>query len=342
MAGAGVQVCVLEATSHGLAQHRVTGCDFDVGVITNITHEHLDLHGTLDAYQAAKESLFQGLMAGYRKPGVRKTAVLNRNDTSYYYLRSYPAEVRLTYNVGEPGDVVARDVVHQAGRTRFEVESRHARFPLETGLVGRFNVFNILAATATALALGVEPPAIQQGVADMPGIPGRMERVDRGQSFTALVDFAHTPYSLRRALEAARELVDSDGRVIAVFGCAGLRDREKRPMMGRISAELADYTILTAEDPRTEDLDAIIEAIAEGCRQAGGVEGQTFERVPDRGAALARAVELAGPGDVVIACGKGHEQSMCFGKTEHAWDDREALAAALEGHPLQTLPTAGG
>jgi UDP-N-acetylmuramoyl-L-alanyl-D-glutamate--2,6-diaminopimelate ligase len=130
------------------------------------------------------------------------------------------------------------------------------------------------------------------------------------------------------------------GRVIAVFGCAGLRDVEKRPMMGRDAVQLADYTILTAEDPRTEDLDTIIEKMAIGCREAGGVEGQSFERVPDRGAALARAVELADPGDVVIACGKGHEQSMCFGETEYPWDDREALAAALEGHPLRTLPTA--
>ncbi len=132
------------------------------------------------------------------------------------------------------------------------------------------------------------------------------------------------------------------GRVIVVFGCAGLRDVEKRPIMGRIAAELADYSILTAEDPRTEDLDAIIEAIAEGCREGGGVEGQTFERVPDRGAALARAVELARPGDVIIACGKGHEQSMCFGETEYPWDDREALTTALEGRRLKTLPTAEG
>jgi UDP-N-acetylmuramoyl-L-alanyl-D-glutamate--2,6-diaminopimelate ligase len=154
------------------------------------------------------------------------------------------------------------------------------------------------------------------------------------------VDFAHTPNSLGRALETARQLAEG-GQVILVFGCAGLRDVQKRPMMGRVAAELADYAILTAEDPRTEDLDAILEAMAEGCRQGGGVEGQTFERVPDRGAALARAVEVARPGDVIMACGKGHEQSMCFGETEYPWDDREALAAALEGHPLRTLPTAG-
>jgi UDP-N-acetylmuramoyl-L-alanyl-D-glutamate--2,6-diaminopimelate ligase len=128
--------------------------------------------------------------------------------------------------------------------------------------------------------------------------------------------------------------------VIVVFGCAGQRDVEKRQLMGRIAAELADYAVLTAEDPRTEDLGEIIAAIAEGCRRGGGVEGRTFERVPDRGAALARGVELAGVSDVLLACGKGHEQSMCFGETEYPWDDRAALAAALEGCPLNTLPTA--
>jgi UDP-N-acetylmuramoyl-L-alanyl-D-glutamate--2,6-diaminopimelate ligase len=340
MVDAGMDTCVLEVTSHGLVQHRVTACDFDVAVVTNVTHEHLDLHGSLDAYRAAKESLFQSLMAGYRKPGVKKVSILNRGDSSFDYLRSYPADLKLSYNLDGPGDVVAHNRVQKSGQTRFDVESPYGRFSLETGLMGTFNVFNILAATATALALGVAPETIQAGVGAMRGIPGRMERIDRGQSFTAIVDFAHTPNSLRRALESARELAAQRGRVIAVFGCAGLRDVQKRPIMGRVAAELADHTILTAEDPRTEDLDDIIEAIAQGCLEGGGVEDETFERVPDRGAALARAVELARSGDVVIACGKGHEQSMCFGETEYAWDDREAMAATLEGRPLKTLPTA--
>lgn len=339
MVSAGLDSCVLEATSHGLAQHRVTACEFDVAVVTNITHEHLDIHGSLAAYRAAKASLFQGLMAGQRKPGVPKVAVLNRDDSSYEELRHYPADLTLSYSLAGPGDVVAYNLQQTPQATRFEVRSPYGGFSLTTRLVGLFNVANILAASSAALGLGVPIEAIQQGVAALHGVPGRMERVDRGQPFTALVDFAHTPNSLRRALETARTLTP-DGRVIVVFGCAGLRDVEKRGLMGQTAAELADYAVLTAEDPRTEHLDAILEAIAEGCRSAGGVEGQTFERVPDRGAALARAVALARPGDVVIACGKGHEQSMCFGTTEYAWDDRVALAAALEGNPLATLPTA--
>jgi len=342
MVAAGIEICVLEVTSHGLAQHRVAACDFDVAAVTNITHEHLDLHGSLSAYRGTKARLFKELLIdGHRKPGVGKTAILNRGDSSFEYLQSSPADLQLTYNLGRPGDVIAYNLVQSADRTRFDVKSPYGQFSLETRLLGTFNVFNVMAATATCLSLGMEPEAIQGGVAAMPGIPGRMERVDRGQPFTAIVDFAHTPNSLRRALETARDLA-TGGRVTVVFGCAGLRDVEKRPIMGHIAAQLADHTILTAEDPRTEDLNAIIEQIAEGCREAGGVEGQNFERVTDRGAALARAVELAGPGDVVIACGKGHEQSMCFGETEYPWDDREALAAALEGHPLKTLPTATG
>ena len=338
MVSAGVDTCVLEVTSHGLAQHRLTACDFDVAVVTNITHEHLDIHGSLSAYRAAKASLFTGLGEAYRKPGIPKVSILNRADGSFDYLRSHQTDVTLSYNVDGPGDVVARNVEHDAGTTRFEVCSPAGQFKVETNLMGLFNVFNVLAATAASVALGVSADAISEGIAALPGVPGRMERVDRGQPFAAIVDFAHTPNSLHRALQTARGLA-ADGRVIVVVGCAGLRDVEKRPQMGRIAAELADHAILTAEDPRTEDVNAIIETIAEGCRQSGGLEGHTFERVPDRGAALARAVELARAGDVVIACGKGHERSMCFGEVEYAWDDRLALAAALEGHPIETLPT---
>ena len=225
-----------------------------------------------------------------------KTAILNRGDSSYEYLRHYPADLKLAYNLGEPGDVIARNLVRTADGTRFDIESPRGRFPMETSLLGDFNVLNVLAAAATTLALGVEPEAIQEGVGAVHSLPGRMERVVRGQPFAAIVDFAHTPNSLHRALETARTLTLGDGQIIGVFGCAGLRDVEKRPIMGRIAAELADYAILTAEDPRTEDLDVIIEEIAEGCREGGGVEGQTFERVPDRGAALARAVQLAKAG----------------------------------------------
>jgi UDP-N-acetylmuramoyl-L-alanyl-D-glutamate--2,6-diaminopimelate ligase len=182
--------------------------------------------------------------------------------------------------------------------------------------------------------------AIRDGIQDMPPIPGRMERIDEGQDFLAVVDFAHTPNALKRALEAARAMINNDRRVIAIFGSAGLRDRDKRRMMAEIGAALADLVILTAEDPRTESLAAILNTMAQGCRNRGGEEGETFWRVMDRGRALAFGCSLARHGDLVIACGKGHEQSMCFGTTEYPWDDRVAMRAALRGEPLLTLPTA--
>ena len=222
-------------------------------------------------------------------------------------------------------------------------------------LVGAFNVSNCLAAlTATVYGLNIEPEIAAQGIASLDGIPGRMERIDLGQDFTAIVDFAHTPNALKSALETARAMLfplpvgeglGVRGRVIAVFGSAGLRDKEKRRMMAETSAELADLTVLTAEDPRTESLEEILEEMAAGARSRGGREGETFWKVPDRGEAIRFALKLARPGDIVLSCGKGHEQSMCFGATEYLWDDRTAMRAALaeylrvDGPAMPYLPT---
>jgi UDP-N-acetylmuramoyl-L-alanyl-D-glutamate--2,6-diaminopimelate ligase len=231
-------------------------------------------------------------------------------------------------------------MVCRPDKTIFTVSGPNYSFEAETVLVGDYNVSNALAAAAAAIAgLGLAPAAVQSGVAALSGVPGRMERIDAGQPFTAVVDFAHTPNSLRRALTAARDL--TAGRVIAVFGCAGLRDVAKRTLMGQIAAELADISIITAEDPRTESLNAIMAETTAAMVARGGVEGRSFERIPDRGRAIHRAVQLARPGDLLLALGKGHEQSMCFGETEYPWDDRAALRSALRGEPLLTLPTAG-
>jgi UDP-N-acetylmuramoyl-L-alanyl-D-glutamate--2,6-diaminopimelate ligase len=204
------------------------------------------------------------------------------------------------------------------------------RWQLTTRLVGGFNVSNVLAAVGAALALGLSSEAIQAGVAALSGIPGRMERIDRGQDFVAIVDFAHTPNALDKALTTGRELAGRGKRVIAVFGSAGLRDREKRRLMGEVAAEKADYTVITAEDPRTEDLPAILAETADALAQRGKVEAQDFVRIEDRQAAILHAVRNARSGDVVLVCGKGHEQSMCFGVVEHPWRDQDALRWALD------------
>ncbi len=346
MVEAGLESCLLEVTSHGLAHHRVTGCDFDIAIVTNITHEHLDLHGSLDAYRAAKAMLFESLATATTK-GYPKMAVLNCDDWSFTYLKEKLAPLGvpwLGYSLLDhpQATIIAQDIVYRPAKTRFTIHHKRGNretFTVETTLVGDYNVSNCLAATTAALAvMDIPPDAIQRGVTALQDIPGRMERLDEGQPFLAMVDFAHTPNALRRALTVTKTL--TPGRVIAVFGCAGLRDVEKRTMMGHIAAELADVTIITAEDPRTENLDDIIAQTAETMLADGAVEGQTFERVPDRGRAIYRATQLAQPGDVVITLGKGHEQSMCFGTVEYPWDDRQALRSALRGQPLLTLPTA--
>jgi len=354
MVAAGTTHAVLETTSHGLAQHRVTACDFDVGVVTNITHEHLDYHGDWESYLAAKSRLFEGLTTAVHKPGLSKLAVLNADDASFERLLDIGVERVLSYGLAmdhkagpkNGPNVTAHDVTYAPGTTRFTLHARlpqegQQEIPITTPLIGAYNVSNVLAAATAALGLGVAPEAIQTGVGALQGIPGRMERIsDASGPFLALVDFAHTPNALRRALETARAIADDGGRVIAVWGSAGLRDREKRRLMGTVSAQLADLTIITAEDPRTESLEAIMAESAAACEAKGRQEGVDFWRVADRGQAIRFAVELARPGDVVIVCGKGHEQSMCFGATEYPWDDREAMRRALRGETLDTLPTA--
>jgi UDP-N-acetylmuramoyl-L-alanyl-D-glutamate--2,6-diaminopimelate ligase len=345
MVDAGMTHCVLEATSHGLAQHRVAACDFDIAVVTNITHEHLDYHGTYEDYRRAKGSLFSGLSHSETKAnGPVKTAILNHDDGSFGYLRGITDAKQVTYGLTDEADVVAHDVIADSEGLRFTIRGPGYEAPSSSPLIGIYNVANCLAAFSTAVeGLHLPPSAAVEGIAALQSVPGRMERLDLGQAFHALVDFAHTPNALRRALETSRQL--TEGRVIAVFGSAGMRDRKKRRLMAEVSAELADLTVLTAEDPRTESLDGILEEMAVGARAQGGVEGMSFYRIPDRGEALRFAVRQAQPGDLVISCGKGHEQSMCFGEVEHAWDDRIALRAALaelldvDGPDMPRLPT---
>ena len=331
---------VLEVTSHGLAHHRVAGCDFDVAVVTNVTHEHLDFHGTLAAYQRTKRKLFESLTHSFCKSGTPKLAILNRDDDSYRYLSPLPADRKITYSTSGPAVVTASDIRFTPRGTRFTLHTPGGEIPIKTPLVGAYNVSNILAAASAGVGLNMEPDAIRRGIASVGDIPGRMERIEEGQDFLAIVDFAHTPNALQRALQTARLMAAENSRVIVVFGCAGLRDREKRTMMGHVAGELADLVVITAEDPRTENLKEIMAESTIAATAAGKHEGVDLWRVPDRGEAILLACQMAHAGDVVIACGKGHEQSMCFGTTEYPWDDRESMRRALHDNTLDTLPTA--
>lgn len=315
----GVKYVVLEATSHGLDQHRLWGVKFDIGVVTNITHEHLDYHKTYENYLRAKAKLFRHV----------KVAVLNRDDKSFKYLNSQFVirnSQLITYGIKNQADFTPKS------------------FPFKTLLPGEYNRYNCLAAIAVTSVLGIAPEEIRKAVASFKGVIGRMEEINEGQNFRVIVDFAHTPNALENALKTISKLKSQNSKIIVVFGCAGLRDIAKRPMMGEIAARLADVAVLTAEDPRTEDVNEIIQQIAKGCLRGGAKEkdlsnwsnwsnlkGKFFVRIPDRREAIRFAIQkLAKKGDVVIICGKGHERSMCYGKTEYPWSDQEEARKALK------------
>ena len=349
MVEAGMTHCILETTSHGLAQHRVTAVEFDIAAITNITHEHLDYHGSYEAYAQAKERLFLSVANNDPTPqkpeSVLKTAVLNQDDSSFQRLNAIATPRQLSYSLHNPAATLyVTDLVTDPAGSSFTLHLDGQALPVRSPLLGIFNVANMLAAAGVGLALNLPASTIQAGLQSVGQIHGRMHQIQRGQEFIVHVDFAHTPDGLQKAIEAARGILDQmgrNGRIIAVFGSAGKRDPEKRRMMAEISTRLADCTVLTAEDPRTESLDDILAAMAAGCLSQGGVEGQTFWRIPDRGQAIYYALGLAHPEDFVLVCGKGHEQSMCFNTTEFPWDDihatETALDAFLAGKPMPAL-----
>lgn len=334
MVEAGTEIAVLETTSHALDQGRVACVDYDVAVVTNVTHEHLDWHGSWENYMAAKARLFQALNNSYRKPGTPKVAVINADDKSYSRLKKIPADMQWVYGLDrwQQPDISVDDIVYTPGGTRFTALTPLADIPVQMHLPGKHNIYNALAATGAALALGVSKEAVQRGLAAVEQIRGRMEWVPEAKplGFDVVVDFAHTPNALEKTLELARQIAEPrGGRVIVVFGAAGLRDRKKRGMMGHVAGRLADITVITAEDPRTERIEDISEEIAHALQEEGRKEGVHFYRVDDRAQAIDFAVQQAMPGDIVLTCGKAHESSMCYGLEETPWDEFAAVRGAI-------------
>ncbi|GAC1496632.1 MAG: UDP-N-acetylmuramoyl-L-alanyl-D-glutamate--2,6-diaminopimelate ligase [Ktedonobacteraceae bacterium] len=324
----GATHAVIEATSHGLALDRVYGCNFDVGIVTNITHEHLDFHKTLDAYRRAKARLFEMLDPDRDKGlGLHSVAILNRDDVSYEVLKPYCRVPILDYGIDTPAAVRAVDVEMHAHSTRFRVILPDKEGQIETQLIGRFNISNCLAAIAAAYSQGVAMADIERGLASVTGVTGRMERIDEGQPFAVIVDYAHTPDSLEKVLNTLRPL--TPGKLLVVFGSAGERDLQKRPIMGRVAAQKTDFFVITDEDPREEDREGILQAIADGSRAAGRREGTDFLCIADRTTAIATAFAHAQAGDTVLLAGKGHEQSIIMGREKMPWDDREVARAQL-------------
>ncbi|GAC1431004.1 MAG: UDP-N-acetylmuramoyl-L-alanyl-D-glutamate--2,6-diaminopimelate ligase [Ktedonobacteraceae bacterium] len=329
MVDAEVTHAIIEATSHGLALQRVHGCDFDVGVVTNITQEHLDFHKTLDAYQRAKARLFEMLDPSQNKGlGCRSVAILNRDDRSYDILKPYCRVPILDYGLDTPAAVRAVDVQLQAHSTRFRVLLPDAEQIIETQLVGRFNVSNCLAAITTAYSQGVPLDAIVRGLASVKGVTGRMESINEGQPFAVIVDYAHTADSLAKVLATLRPL--TTGKLMVVFGSAGERDVQKRPIMGRIAAQMTDFFVITDEDPREEDREKILHEIAVGAEAIGKQQGQDFLCIADRTEAIRSAIAHADAGDTLVLAGKGHEQSIIVGREKLPWDDRRVARDLLK------------
>jgi UDP-N-acetylmuramoyl-L-alanyl-D-glutamate--2,6-diaminopimelate ligase len=329
MVEADVKFAVIEATSHGLELQRVRGCAFDIGVVTNITHEHLDFHGTIENYRHSKARLFEMLNPSRDKGlGIKPIAVLNRDDVSYEILKPYCSVPVFDYGLDKSAAIRAVDILLDATSTRFRAILPNAEINIKTQLVGLFNVSNCLAAIATAYAIGVSLADIEHGLAGVTGVTGRMERVDVGQPFTVIVDYAHTPDSLEKVLKILRPL--TSGKLLLVFGSAGERDKQKRPIMGQIAAQLADFFVITDEDPREENREQILREIAIGAETIGKHEGRDFLCIADRSQAIAAAIHRAQARDTVLLAGKGHEQSIIIGREKIPWDDRRVAREQLQ------------
>ena len=320
MVDAGCRHAVLEVSSHSLALERVFGLQFKVAVFTNLTRDHLDFHGDMDGYFAAKRQLFSSLL---REDG---HAVVNLDDDRAAELTAASRGTVWTYSAsGRAGaDLAAEEVQASLEGTRFSARTPAGRLDIETPLLGRFNVENVLAATGAALALGLPREAIERGIASLGGVPGRMERVLAGQPFTVLVDYAHTDDALKNLLDTVRDL--QPRRVITVFGCGGDRDRSKRPLMGAVASRLSDLVVITSDNPRSEPPDAIIDEIRRGIPASRGSDTLV---VPERREAITRALETAVAGDVVVIAGKGHETYQVLRERTVPFDDRQVAREVL-------------
>lgn len=315
---------VMEVSSHALDLGRVAGVEFDTAVFTNITQDHLDFHETMENYLAAKTKLFSGLSTYSGKKTI-KYGIINVDDPGSESIIPLTAGKVITYGIKNKCDVKASNLSLKSNGVSFDVSTPERDISLQLRLTGQFNVYNALAAFAAGLAEGIDIDDIKNALEAVKGVPGRLEPVDEGQEFAVLVDYAHTPDGLENIIRAAREFTGA--RVITVFGCGGDRDRTKRPIMGEISARLSDYSILTSDNPRTEDPLFILSQIEEGVRRATGQSGYIV--IPDRREAIDYAIKMAQPGDVVLIAGKGHETYQIVGENVLHFDDRETASELL-------------
>jgi UDP-N-acetylmuramoyl-L-alanyl-D-glutamate--2,6-diaminopimelate ligase len=315
MVRANLGYAVMEVSSHALDQERVWGCRFEAAVFTNLSRDHYDYHGTAEAYFAAKARLFQDLSAVWH--------VLNLDDPYGRRLLQMSQARLLTYGLEGEATLKPSVVRHGLDGIHFTLSTTKGQLEINSPLVGRHNVYNLLAGIAVAIALDIDAGAIIQGIARLQRVPGRLERVDCGQNFAVFVDYAHTPDALEKVLQLVR--AETTGRLITVFGCGGDRDPGKRPLMGQVATRLSDYTIITSDNPRTEDPQHIIDEIIAGVEST-----RDYVALPERQEAIEHAIAVAQPWDTIVIAGKGHEDYQILGQTRRHFDDRKVAQAALQ------------
>jgi UDP-N-acetylmuramoyl-L-alanyl-D-glutamate--2,6-diaminopimelate ligase len=324
---AGCRAAAMEVSSHALAQDRTRDIEWDAAVFTNLTQDHLDYHGTMENYFEAKAKLFEQLGQQQRKK--TPVAIINIDDPyGQKLLRKIDHKVSVvTFGIGIKADFRASNYRMEFGGTSYQLDARGKSYLVRVPLIGRFNVANSVAALATANALGVGLREAVLSLSKSPQVPGRLEMVPAKRQYQVFVDYAHTPDALLNVIKTLREL--QPRRLIVVFGCGGNRDREKRPLMGQVVDQNADYAVITSDNPRKEDPEAIMAAVEQGFR------GSHFEKITDRTTAISRAVELAQPHDIVLIAGKGHENYQEFADHTVPFEDIQVARRAIESHPVE-------
>jgi UDP-N-acetylmuramoyl-L-alanyl-D-glutamate--2,6-diaminopimelate ligase len=331
MLNAGCEWAIVEVSSHSLALDRVAGCSFDAAILTNITQDHLDFHDTQDKYRRAKAKLFEMMENESADSSIYKLAIFNMDDPASREIlelkRSRPSDrsLTITYGLLNDADVTAKDIQERVDGVKFKVVTPWGIHFITSPLMGRPNIYNILAALCLTMGFGIEIGDIQKGIQTMTGVPGRFERIMQGQNFDVIIDYAHTDDALSNLLSVVRG--QTSGRVICVFGCGGDRDRTKRPLMGKAAARGSDWSILTSDNPRGEEPGRIIREIEEGFLQEES-EGR-YEVCIDRKEAIYCAVNMAKPGDMVVITGKGHETTQIVGSKVLPFDDRQVARQAI-------------
>jgi UDP-N-acetylmuramoyl-L-alanyl-D-glutamate--2,6-diaminopimelate ligase len=320
---------ILETSSHALAMDRLFGCHFAVAIFTNLTRDHLDYHKTFEEYFAAKRLLFEGTGAG-----APDAAIINADDGYAPRLEGL-ARRTLTYSLKNGSDITAKKFTPSFRGLEFTAQTPAGKLDVRSPLVGRINVYNILAAIGAAIALGIPNDTIVQGIAQLELVPGRFQRIDEGQPFLVVVDYAHTDDALRNLIATAREL-SSTGRIITLFGAGGDRDRTKRPLMGEAAGSMSDLVVLTSDNPRSEDPLRIINDVVVGLQKVNG----KYRVEPDREKALAIAIDEARAGDIVLLAGKGHETAQVLKDRTVQFDDREKVREVLRQKGFSKHPAA--